>query len=196
MPDEAQGSSPASTPATPDAASQPGPTINIGDEFGTARRNLPPAGIVLIALAIVAVVAAALIFLQHRQPSHASIDDVGVVEIPDQNAVLSTVNVTIHNGGTKSLYIHNMKVTISTDKGDFTDDAASPMDFDRYFQAFPALKPHAIAPLQVETKIAPGAEARGTIMVSFPVTLDAFNGRKSMTVIIQPYDDQPVEIKK
>jgi hypothetical protein len=33
-------------------------------------------------------------------------------------------------------------------------------------------------------------------MVSFPVTLDAFNARKSLSVIIQPYDLLPIEIKK
>jgi len=197
MPDAPQGSSPSSTPpVTPESPGQPGPTINIGDEFGTAKRNLPPASIVLIALAALAIVSAVFIFIQRRPTSHASIDDIAVVEIPDQNSVLTTVNVTLLNGGKKPFYIHSMKVTVSTDKGDFTDEAASPVDFDRYFQAFPALKQHAIDPLRVETKIEPGAEAKGTIMVSFPVTLDAFNQRKSISVTIQPYDEQAVVITR
>ncbi len=44
-----------------------------------------------------------------------------------------------------------------------------------------------------EVKIRSGGEAHGTIIVSFPVTQDAFEKRKSVSVAIQPYD-QPVPI--
>jgi hypothetical protein len=95
------------------------------------------------------------------------------------------------------MWIHNMKATLKTeDSQEFSDDAAAPVDFERYFQAFPALKARAIAPLTVETKIPPGAEAKGTIMVSFPIALEAFNKRKALSVTIQPYDQRAIEIKK
>jgi hypothetical protein len=204
MPDDTPVSQPSSappqesvpTPAAPQApAAEPGTPFNIGDEFGTAKRNLPPAKIVLIGLAIVLVVGAIIVFTQSRPPGSGSIDDVGAVDIPGQGAVLVTINVTVGNDSKKMLYIHTLKAKLTTDK-DYEDEAASPVDFERYFQAFPALKPHAIKPLTVETKIEPGAETRGTIMVSFPVTLDAFNARKSLTAVIQPYDQLPIEIKK
>jgi hypothetical protein len=67
------------------------------------------------------------------------------------------------------------------------------VDFERYFQAFPALKEHAIAALTPETKIPPGRETRGTVMFYFPVTTDVFEKRKSISVAIQPYD-QPVQV--
>jgi hypothetical protein len=48
----------------------------------------------------------------------------------------------------------------------------------------------------VETKIQPGQKASGTIMVSFPVTKDAFDKRKSIAVTLTPYDEIPLTIKK
>jgi hypothetical protein len=70
------------------------------------------------------------------------------------------------------------------------------VDLDRYFQAFPALKESSEPPLSPETKLLAGAEQRGTIIVSFKVTREAFDQRKSLTVTIQPYDQVlPVVLK-
>ena len=195
MPEEAPQSSLTPRPAEP-AASPPQPPIpfNIGEEFGTAKRNLPPVKIVASALAAVAVVLAAVAFLQRAKPQGGgSIDNIAAVEIPNQNLVLVAVNVTVHNTGVKPLWIHTIKATLKTDNGEFSDEAASAVDFDRYFQAFPALKEHALAALTPETQLQPGNQARGTVVVSFPVTQDAFDKRKSLSVVIQPYD-QPVPL--
>jgi hypothetical protein len=172
----------------------PGPGVNIGEEFGTAKRNLPPAKIVAITLAAAAVVLGTLAFLERAKPQGGgSVDNISSTEIPDQHAVLVAVNVTVHNSGEKPLWIHDIKATIKTDGGEFTDVAASAMDFDRYFQAFPTLKQHALAALPPETKIPPGGQAQGTVMVSFPVTQAGFDKRTSLSVVIQPYD-QPLPL--
>ena len=172
----------------------PGPGINIGEEFGTAKRNFPPAKIVGIVLAVAAIVVGTLAFLERAKPQGGgSIDSIAAIEIPNQQSVLVAVNVTVHNSGGKSLWIHDIKATIKTDSGEFTDEAASPLDFGRYFQAFPSLKEHALAALPPETKIPPGGQAQGTIVVSFPVTQDGFDKRKSLSVVIQPYD-QPLPL--
>ena len=63
----------------------------------------------------------------------------------------------------------------------------------RYFQAFPALKQNSQAALMPETKILPGNEAHGTVIVSFPVTQPAFDQRKSISVVVHPYD-QPLPV--
>ena len=65
-------------------------------------------------------------------------DNITAVEIPDQNMVMVAINVTVHNSGEKSLWIHDIKGKIATDSGELSDEAASAVDFDRYFQAFPA----------------------------------------------------------
>ncbi len=199
MPDDTPTPAPPphQTPSSVTPPSSPGTDFNIGEEFGTAKRNLPPPKVLAIALALVLVVALMVIFASSRPNGFGSIEDVNAVEIPDQNSILVTLNVSVHNSGNKAMWIHNMKAALKTeDSHEFSDDAAAPVDFERYFQAFPALKARAIAPLTVETKIAPGEEAKGTIMVSFPVALEAFNKRKALSVTIQPYDQRAIEIKK
>ncbi len=210
MPDETPGPNPTS-PEPPQPGSTASPsgaapvtqtgstdqtTINIADEFGTAKRNLPPARIVAIGIAIVLVVGVIAIVTQSRPTSHGSIDDVTAVNIPDQGATMVSINVTVQNGGDKPLWINAIKATVKTDKGEYSDDAASPVDFSRYYQAFPNLKEHALNPLPVETKIAPGGEAKGTILVSFPVTQDVFNARKQLMVTVQPYDQRALVLTK
>ena len=172
----------------------PGPGINIGEEFGTAKRNLPPARIVAIVLGTAAVLLGIFAFVTRAKPQgDGSVDNIAVVEIPDQHAVMVAINVTLHNSGKKSLWIHDIKAKLTTGGGEFPDEAASAVDFDRYFQAFPALKEHAIAAIPPETKIPPGGQAQGTVVVSFPVTKDDFEKRKSLSVAIQPYD-QPLPV--
>jgi hypothetical protein len=180
--------------ATPIIDLGPGPGINIGEEFGTAKRNLPPAKVVAIVLGVAAVFLGIFAFVTRAKPQgNGSVDNIAVVEIPDQHAVMVAVNVTLNNSGEKSLWIHDIKAKITTDGGEFTDEAASAVDFERYFQAFPVLKEHAIAAIPPETKIPPGGQAQGTIVVSFPVTKDDFDKRKSLSVAIQPYD-QPLPV--
>ena len=182
-------------PPTPSTSTpDPGTRFNIGEEFGTAKKNLPPIKIVLIGVAVIAVVA--LIASLTQRPHSAttgSIDDVISVEIPDQNSIMVAINVSFQNNGEKPYWIHTIKADLDTATGSFTDDAASPSDFDRYFQAFPMLKQHALAPLEREARINPGGHTAGTIIVVFPVTPDAFANRKSLKVTIQPYD-QPVPL--
>jgi hypothetical protein len=169
-------------------------SFKIGEEFGTAKKNLPPARIVLIGVGIVLLVGAILAVLQRPKSSATgSIDQMVSVEIPNQGSVMVAINVNFRNNGVKPFWIHTIRAELETSNGTFTDDAASPADFDRYYQAFPSLKQYAIRPLEREAKIEPGAETQGTIIVSFAVTPEAFAGRKALRVIIQPYD-QPAPL--
>ena len=192
MPDESPSPSATNTPAP--SPTQPASDFEIGEEFGTAKKNLPPARIVLIGVAIVIVIGAILAFMQRAKPSaNGSIDQMVSVEIPNQGAVMVALNVSFQNNGQKPFWIHTIKAELDTANGTFSDEAASPVDFDRYYQAFPALKQYAIEPLQHEAKIKPGGQIQGTVIFSFPVTPDAFANRKVLKVIIQPYD-QPAPL--
>ncbi len=162
--------------------------------MATPERKLPPAKIVLIVLGVLLVVLAIYGFLGRAKPQGAgSIDNLAVVEVPNQNSVLVAVTVTLHNSGEKPLWIHNIQGKLKTSSNEYSDDAASAVDFDRYFQAFPALKPNALPPLMPETKIMPGNQARGTVIVSFPVAQAEFDKRQSLSLVIQPYD-QPLPV--
>jgi hypothetical protein len=178
---------------TPPAA-QRGPTINIGDEFGTAKRNLPPVKILLLATAGVLIIVGTYSFFQRAKPQAAgSLDNVTAVDLPGQSAVLVALTFTLRNSAEKSLWVHSIQGKLATSSGEQSSDAVSAIDFDRYYQAFPALKANAQPALAPENKLQPGQEVKRTVMVSFPVTLDAFNQRRSVSVIIQPYD-QPLPV--
>ena len=172
--------------------------FHIGDEFGTAKRNLPPAGIVLICIVAVAVIVGIFAFKERPKPQGAgSIDFVTAAEVPGQNMILAAITVTLRTTTDKPLWIHTLKAQLTTaDDNTFDDEAASAVDLDRYYQAFPALKESAEPPLAPETKLAAGAVQKGTIIVSFKVTKEAFGQRKALTVAIQPYDQVvPVVLK-
>ena len=177
---------------------EPPMKFDIGEEYGTAKKNLPPAKIVGICLGVLIVIIVIVGFLQRPKPgATGTIDDVTAVEIPGQNSVMVAINVSFRNNTEKAIWIHSMKADLSTQSGDFSDTAASAVDFDRYYQAFPALKAHALTPLKVEDKIQPGAQDQGTLIVSFPVSPDVFNNRKSLKVTIWPYDQAvPMVLRK
>jgi hypothetical protein len=199
MADQTQNPTPAppvppTAPADPAPAPQRGPTINIADEFGTVERNLPPIKVLLLATAGILILVGIYSFFQRAKPQGAgSLDTVTVVEIPGQDAVMAALTFTLHNSGEKSLWVHNIQGKVVTPNGDLSADAVSTVDFERYYQAFPALKANTQAALAPEDKLQPGQEIKRTVIVSFPVTLDVFNQRRSLSVSIQPYD-QPVPI--
>ncbi|HZQ96533.1 MAG TPA: hypothetical protein VFA67_16100 [Candidatus Sulfotelmatobacter sp.] len=186
MPDQP----PTPPPQTPTAPAAPaGPTINIGEEYGTAKKNLPPARIVLIAIGVVAVVVVIASFLKRAQPQGSgSLDNVVAVEIPGQNSTMVALTFMLHNGSDKALYVRALQGTVKTTSGDSTADAVSAMDFERYFQAFPALKNGAQPPLSPEVRLEVGQTINRTIIVAFPIPLEAFNQRKSVSAVIWPYN--------
>jgi len=200
MPDEAP--KPPTVPSEPQPPAPkppgldlgPGVGINVTQDMATPERNLPPAKIVLIALAGLAVVLAIYGFIGRAKPQGAgSLDNIAAVEIPNQNSVLVALTVTLHNSGEKPLWIHNIEGKLKTSAQEYSDDAASAVDFDRYFQAFPSLKQNSQTALMPETKILPGNDARGTVIVSFPVTQADFDKRQSISVVVHPYD-QPLPV--
>jgi len=189
---------PVPPPPQPPPPPNPITEFHIGDEFGTAKRNLPPVRIVLICLAAVAVIVGIFAFKGRPKPQGAgSIDFVAATEVPGQNIILVAITLTLRNTADKPLWIHTLKAQLTTaDSKTFDDEAASAVDLDRYFRAFPALKESSEPPLSPETKVLAGTEQRGTIIVSFQVAKEAFDQRKSLTVTIQPYDQAlPVVLK-
>jgi hypothetical protein len=193
----------AQPPEAAPVVAEPGPpspqySFNIGEEFGTAKRNLPPAQVVLIALGVIAVIFGIYALTHRTKPlGTGGIDDFTAIAVPDQNLMLVAINVTLSNTGEKTMYIHTLKGILKTDSGEFEDEPVSQVDYQRYFQAFPALGVHAQKALLPETKIMPGDSTHGTVLVSFPVSQEVFDKRKSLSVSIQPYDQvMPVVLSR
>lgn len=186
-------SAPPETPAAP-----AGPTINIGEEYGTAKKNLPPAKIVLIAVGAVLVVVLIASFLKRAKPQGSgSLDSVVAVEIPGQNSTMVALTFKLHNGSEKALYIREIQSSLKTSTGDATADAVSAVDFDRYFQAFPDLKNGAQPPLSPEVRLEPGDTINRTIIVAFQKPLTEFNQRQTVSVVVWPYNETvPIVLTK
>ena len=171
--------------------------VPMTEEFDRARWTLPPVGIVFIGLGIVAVIAAFLIFANRAQPvASGFIVDVSSVQLQD-NTSLAAIQLRITNSTPKQWYIENIKATVKTAQGEYTDDsAAAATDSERYFQAFPALGQAGTNVLKFDQKLAPGQQESGTVVFSFPITKDQFDQRQSITVVVKPFDNLPVTFTK
>ena len=198
MPDQPPAS-PSSTPPTPPTPATPtGPTIHIGEEFGTAKKNLPPWKIVVIAIVLVGIIVLIASFLKRAKPqASGTLDNVVAVEIPDQSSTMVALTFTVHNTSDKALYVRTIQGGLKVTSGDTTADAVSAVDFDRYFQAFPTLKNGIQPALSPEAEIPSGQSATRSIIVAFPKTLDDFNHRQSVSVIVWPYNETvPIVMSK
>jgi hypothetical protein len=134
--------------------------------------------------------------MRAKPKTTGSVDGAYAVALQGDN-VLATIKVTINNVGGKPLWIKNLRAQLTTADGkQFKDDAANAADFDRYFQGYPDLRERSLQPVKVETKLGPGEKTRGSVIVSFPVTLDTFKRRQSLQVIVEPYDRPPVTLGK
>jgi hypothetical protein len=162
------------------------------DEFGTAKRSLPPIAPVAIAIVLVAVVVAIIAYTQRAKPmAQGSIDGVWFSQPANMPSPMILVAFTLRNVSDKTLYVKDISAAVKTDQGDQTDEAASASDYDRYLTAYPDLAGHG-RPLQVETKIQPGAEQKATVIVTLPITQQQFDSRRDLTVTIDPYDQKPI----
>jgi len=170
--------------------------VPITEEFDSAKRTLPPAVPLVIALAAVLIVVGVVVFVFRAKPvAQGGIDAVYFSEPANMTNAMVLVQVTLRNVGSKTLYIKSIKADLKTDHA-LSDDAASPTDYDRYFMAYPDLKERSTQPLVVEMKIAPGAEQKGMVLVSFPVTKEQFDARKDLNVTIEPYDQNPIVLRE
>jgi len=187
MPDEATPGAPGAPPATP-PANPPPLSFEIGEEYGTAAKSLPPMTYVVAALVVVAAIA--VIFAVAKRPrlsATGSIDEIETAELPGQNVLMVAINVSIANHGLEPFKIQTLQADVDADGNHASDDAAPVVDIERYLQAFPALKVHALQPLSREILIAPGAATSGTMIVSFPLSAQAFLARKAFTVTVRAY---------
>lgn len=169
--------------------------VPMTEELDDAKHSLPAAAPVLIALVVIAAVVGIAAYLLRAKPvANGSIENVTAVEQSTHSTSFVAINVVLWNTSDKTLYIKDLKAEISTPAGTFADDAANASDFSRYVSAYPDLKGAVHDPLKVETKIAPGASARGTVLVNFPVTKADFDKRTAITVTIFPYDNRPINL--
>jgi len=167
--------------------------VPITEEFDSAKRTLPPVAPLAIALLVVVVFIVGVAYIFRSKPvAQGQIDQAFAMQQADNPYSMVLMQVTLRNIGEKTLYVKGIKSDIMTDQGESSDDAASAVDYGRYLQAFPDLQPYATEPLKVETKIPPGGEVKGSVMVAFPITKEQFYARKDLNVTIFPYDQKAI----
>src|SRR5947209_7871433 len=120
----------ATPPSETPTAAPAGPTINISEEYGTAKKNLPPVKIVLIAVGAVLIVVLIASFLKRAQPqASGTLDNVAAVEIPGQTSTMAALTFTLHNTSDKALYVRAIEAKVNTGT-ESSSDAVSAVDFE------------------------------------------------------------------
>jgi len=171
--------------------------VPITEEFDSPRRTLPPAAPLVVALVVVIVFIVGVGYIFRAKPvAQGQIDDVFFSQSKDQPNSMVSIQITLRAVGAKPVYIKTITADLNTGGNSYTDEAASASDYDRYFQAYPDLRDHTMKALAVETKIPPGGEERGSVIVTFPVDAGQFQARKSLTVTVEPYDQKPIVLKE
>jgi len=171
--------------------------VPITEEFDSAKRMLPPVAPLVAALVVVVVFIVGVAYIFRSKPvAQGQIDNAFAMQQEDKPYSMVLMQVTVRNIGDRPLFIKEIKSDIITDHGESVDDAASAVDFSRYLQAFPDLQMYATEPLKVETKILPGGEAKGAVLVAFPITKDQFRARQDLHVTIFPYDQKPIVLNE
>ena len=188
MPETPNSPQPAKT-EQPASSQQPTPgRIPMAEEFDSAKWTLPPLVPILIAVAAVAIVVAVVAFSNRATPV-VNGDIVKVVSADQQGNTMVAVQVRMENKIPKQLWIKDIRSELETADGKKYPDHASPAaDVERYLRAFPELQAARSETLREELKIPVGGSFTGTTVFSYPVSKDAFDGRKALTVRIQMYD--------
>jgi hypothetical protein len=200
-------SAPGGNPVEEPRPASDSPPVDAGhmpmtEEMDSAKWRLPPILPVLAAAAVVALVVGIFSFVMGRPSGSGQILNVTGVEQVTKDSMLVAVNVAVKNVSKEPVTIKSIHVEITPaagapDQSVLSDEAASAVDYDRYFQAYPALAQNKIDPLRPDTKLLPGETQQGMVIVGFPVNQEAFDKRKSLRVLVTLYDHSvPVKIQQ
>lgn len=192
--------------------------VPMGEEMGSMRRTLPPVVPVVIAFVVLGIVLAGYLLGTHKPPKytgsvvkavvfpvHVESSDTGeagfrefntTVEKRDQVVIL--VRIQLKNESQKPIYIKGISATLPAASGnadeDKEDQAAPAGDYDRIFEAYPALAPERALPIVAETKMEAGAQLEGAEIFSFSMPLEEFQKSKPLAINVNLYDHDPVTL--
>jgi hypothetical protein len=194
MPDNTnpvQSQVPQNRSETPDAGHIP-----MSEELDSAKWTLPPVVPVLIALAAVALVIGVVAYLNRPTPT-ASGTITKVLSSDQQGNALVAVHLNFRNELDKPLWIREINSEVEAADGKkYTDTAAPASDVQRYLNGAPELAQDKIDPLKAEMKIPVHASQAGMVIFAYPLTKEAFDGRKSLRVRVDFYDHAPMVLKQ
>jgi len=193
---------------------EPAPAPDAGhvpmtEEFDSARWSLPPLIPVLIAAVVLGVLLGVYLYSSKKPPTSSG-TVTKVVALPvhieskgsiapgeqgtvDQNVektdqVLVNVELDLKNAIQKPMFLKSIESKLVTSTGTFNDDAAPASDFSRILEAYPQLAITGVNPFQSDSTIPANKVEPGLAIVSFPISRDQWDQRKSLQVTVDFYD--------
>lgn len=194
MPDPVPSPSPSAPKPEPADAGH----IPMTEEMDRAKWTLPPVTPVLVAAAVVLIVLA--LYTHHAIKPMITAKILGAYSAQSgPSQVMVGMQLGLQSTYKEPLWIKGISVEVKpagegADKPPLSDRAAPASDVERYLQAFPDLAAHKMEPIGLDSKLPAGQATQGMIIVSFPITKDAFDHRQSTKVILDVYDHTPIVI--
>jgi hypothetical protein len=172
------------------------------------RRNFTTPAIVVAV--IVAIAFTLIYFFTSHRIADLAITHIAVV--PEHTVFTSSSKVVGAETAEDDLYVFatvriedklRLPITINGISGTLTaaDDtvthanAIGKRDREILYVTFPALKPLASAPLNLDTEIQPGGQAEGMVLLHFPLAEADWKNRKSAAVIIDTYSQGALTVE-
>ena len=163
--------------------------VPMSEELDSPRWTLPPVVPVLIAAVAVGIVVWAIVHFNRRPPAaEGQITGAVAAELNQGGNLLASVQ--FHLRPNRDLWLSSMSVKLETAKGTYTDVPAPVDDVPRYTKLFPQLQPADAGAVSSSSTFKAGQDVNGFVVVSFPVTVDEFNQRKSLQLTINLRKDQ------
>jgi len=118
----------------------------------------------------------------HAQHTQSSGFDANGAPMPQDSfdQVLVFTHVTLHNQSTQPLFLLNAMTNATLDDGIHSSYAATAVDYDRIFLAYPDIPVQHGKALALDSAIPPGQSIEGTIVSSFRLTKQQWDARKDL----------------
>jgi hypothetical protein len=150
-------------------------------------------------IAAIVIAAGAYLFVHFTEAppvAEGKITKLFAVQQPGADRVVVGIEMHLKNAYDKDIIVRGIDAKLVTaDAKDYTDQAAAAGDHERYYKAIPELKQSDAPPLVFDTKLTPGQETTGLLIVGFPVTKEAFDKRQSLEVKMDFYGMKPVTFR-
>lgn len=127
------------------------------------------------------VIARVVAHAMHRET--ASVDASGMPMIKSHfDQMLVFTHVKLHNQSKNPIFLRQIMTNVTLGDGTVrTSYAATHIDYERLFMAYPDLKPLSGTALGSEPTIQPGGTLEGDFVSSFRMTKEEFDGRKGLS---------------
>lgn len=151
-----------------------------------------------IAAAVLVTIAMAIYVISGEKPPAAAGDIVDVwahpmhtetsgwdangASIPKEqiDQVLLFTHVRLRNQSKQPIFLHQIIANATLADGIHSSYAATPVDYERVFKAYPQLMPWHATPISPDLTIQPGETKEGTFVCSFRMTKEDWEARKGL----------------